>query len=213
MTTASDTGSLLARTALEFIDEHGLDALTLRALGQAAGLHHTAVYRHHRSKDEVMQAVLALVIGEAIDAIGALPDDPRTRIMVLATGLRDAMHAHPGVAAAYLTPSPVIADSEPANQFQAAIVEALRALGLTGRDLLIRHQMLESYVLGATVFDFAGAPNHLESRRLRHRMIADSAFESVTREDASVDDLNEEAFLRGLIVLLDDCVATGARST
>lgn len=213
MTSTTDTGSLLARTALAFIDDHGLDALTLRALGQAAGLHHTAVYRHHRSKEEVLQAVLALVIDEAMNAVGALPDDPRSRIMVLATGLRDAMHAHPGVAAAFLTPSSTIADSEPAHQFQEVVVEALHALGLRGRDLLIRHQMLESYVLGATVFDFAGAPDHLESRRLRHRMITDSAFESATRDAASVDDLNEEAFLRGLIVLLDDCVAAGARST
>ena len=213
MTTTSDTGSLLARSALEFIDEHGLDALTLRALGQAAGLHHTAVYRHHRSKDEVLQAVLALVIDEAIEAAGELPDDPRGRLMVLATALRDALHAHPGVAAAYLTPSSVVADSEPASQFQAVIVQALRALGLSGRELLIRHQMLESYVLGATVFDFAGAPEHLESRRLRHRMIADASFEAVTRDTAGVDELNEEAFRRGLTVLLDDCVAAGAQTT
>lgn len=213
MTTTSDTGSLLARSALEFIDEHGLDALTLRALGQAAGLHHTAVYRHHRSKDEVLQAVLALVIDEAIELAGELPDDPRTRIMVLATSLRDAMHAHPAVAAALLMPTPVIADSEASSRFQAAVVQALRGLGLSGRELLIHHQILESYVLGTIVFDFAGAPEHLESRRLRHRMIADESFEAVTRDTTGVDELNEEAFRRGLTVLLDSCVAAGARAT
>lgn len=209
MTASSDTGSLLAHSALQFIDENGLDALTLRALGQAAGMHHTAVYRHHRNKDDVLRAVLGLVIAEAMDAVGTPPDDPRERIMVLALALRAALHEHPGVAAAYLTASESVADSDSANQFQAVIVESLTALGLSGHDLLVRHQALESYVLGATVFDFAGAPDHLETRRRRHRSIGEPAFEEVTRSADGVDALNEAAFRHGLTVLVEECVTAG----
>lgn len=204
-----ETADVIARAALDFIDEHGVESLTVRALGAAAGLHHTSAYRHYASKNDVLRAVLGLVLEEAFETAGVLPTDPKERLLAMSRALRAAMHAHPAVTTAYLTPVESLADSDAANAFQHAVVAALRELGLRGDELLLRHQLLETYVLGSCVFDFGGAPEHLESRRLRHRLIADPDFDEVTRSVERVDALNEAAFDHGLRVLVDDIVAAG----
>lgn len=205
----SDTRALIAATALAFIDEHGVNALTLRALGQAAGFHHTAVYRHFRDRDDVLAAVNALVIQEGLDRAGTLPDDARARLLCLVLGLRSAMREHPAVTVSYLLPSDALADSAPVEEFQSLVLAALSDLGLSGRDLLLRHRLLESFAVGTSVFDFGGAPAHLESRRRRLRHVPDPAFEAATRDESSVDELNERAFEHGLILLVDECQECG----
>lgn len=212
MTTTSET---LARTALAFIDEHGVEALTIRALGQEAGMHHTAVYRHYRSKNELLRAVLAIVIGDAFAQTGPLPDDPQERLISLVTGLRTALHAHPAVTVAYLLPVETLADSEAVTQLQRVAVRALRDLGLEGRELVVRYQMLESYVLGASVFDFGGAPDHVTSRSRRHALLVEPEFAAVAASQEQVEAVTESAFNLGLQAMVAECAAAGqaARAT
>ena len=210
MKAAVDTREVFAAAALEFIDEHGVNALTLRALGQATGHHHTAVYRHFKDRNDVLTAVNAIVVKEGLEIAGELPDEPRERVLTLVRGLRSAMHDHPAVTLSQLLPIATLADSEPVASMQSLILAALNDLGLKGTDLLIHHRLLESFVLGASVFDFGGAPAHLETRRQRLRHVTDPAFEAVTRDEASIDELNEVAFDRGLVLILDECARVGA---
>jgi len=210
--TATETRELIAQTALAYIDTHGIPSLTLRTLGKEVGLHHTAVYRHFKDLNDVLAAVNALVITEAVERVGELPEDPRDRLLVLMRALRAAMHAHPAVTFGFLQPSPTIASAESVVDFQSMILESLISLGLSGRDLLLHHRLLETYCLGSMVFDFGGAPLHLESRRQRMRQVADPAYEEVTRDEAGIDALNEEAFDRGLVLLVDECARVGRES-
>jgi TetR/AcrR family tetracycline transcriptional repressor len=206
MTTTSDT---LARAALVFIDENGVDALTIRALGQQVGMHHTAVYRHYRSKNELLRAVLALVVGDAFSQTGPLPEDPEKRLLAIVLGLRKALHSHPAVTVAYLLPVETLADTEAVIEIQQMAVQALRELGLEGHELVVRYQMLESYAFGASVFDFGGAPDHITSRSRRHKMMADFEFTSLGASEERVDAVTESAFELGLITLVKECAAAG----
>lgn len=201
----------MADAALELIDEHGLDALTLRALGQATGMHHTAVYRHFSSRNDVLAAVNAIVVQSGLDRVVTWSDDPRERLLSLIRALRAAMREHPAVTPSLLQPDAAVSISQSVVDFQSMVIGALSDMGLAGHALLIHHRLLESYVLGASVFDFGGAPGHLESRRQRMREIPDAAFEEVSRDVASIDAVNEEAFDRGLVILVDVCVEVGAR--
>jgi AcrR family transcriptional regulator len=207
---AADTRDVIAAAALEFIDEHGVNALTLRAIGQATGFHHTAVYRHFKDRNDILSAVNAIVVKEGLDRAGDLPDEPRERLLALARGFRSAMHDHPAVAISQLLPVASLADSEPVATMQSHILAALAELGLTGTELLVHHRVLESFVLGASIFDFGGAPDHLESRRQRLRHVTDPAFEVATRDLLSIDELNETAFDRGLVLIVDECARVGA---
>lgn len=209
MATQTDTRDLIAQAALAYIDEHGVDALTLRALGQSVGMHHTAIYRHFGSRDEVLAAALGLVVESAVEIVGPLPDDPRERLLVLMRGIRAALHAHPAVSFVYLLPSMTISSTPAATAYVAEVLQSLRRAGLSGPDLLVHFRMLEGYVLGTTAFDFSGAPEHLESRRQRYREYVDPAFDAATRDPAGIDAVNEAAFDRGLVALVDACIAAG----
>lgn len=211
VTQGSDTREVITQAALAFIDEHGVDALTLRALGQAVGIHHTAIYRHFASRDEVLGAAMGAVMRETLDDLPQALEDPRERLLGLIRNLRRAFHAHPGVIRAALVPAPQIADTQPAQVFFGMVVQALRDAGLDGPDLAIHVRILEGYAIGATVFDFAGAPVHLESRRQRYRAVPDAAFEEASRDEGGIDRLNEAAFDAGLVVLVDACLAAGRR--
>ena len=212
VTQGSDTREVITQAALAFIDEHGVDALTLRALGQAVGIHHTAIYRHFASRDEVLGAVMGVVMRETLDDLPQDLEDPRERLLGLIRNLRRAFHTHPGVIRAALVPAPQIADTQPAQVFFGMVVQALRDAGLDGPDLAIHVRILEGYAIGTTVFDFAGAPVHLESRRQRYRAVPDAAFEAPSRDEAGIDALNEAAFDAGLVVLVDACLAAGRRA-
>jgi AcrR family transcriptional regulator len=212
MTKVTTTSDKLARSALDFIDEHGVDALTIRALGQQVGMHHTAVYRHYRSKNELLRAVLAIVIGDAFTQIGSLPKDPEQRLLAIVMGLRRALHSHPAVTAAYLLPVETLADSEAVVEIQQLGVQALRELGLEGHELVVRYQMLESFVFGASVFDFGGAPDHITSRSRRHKLMSDFEFTTFGVGEERVDAVTETAFELGLETLVKECAAAGRRA-
>lgn len=209
MSRGEGTRDLIAAAALAFVDEHGVDALTLRALGQATGMHHTAVYRHFKDRNEVLAAVNALVMAPAIEGIALQDADPRARLLALIREFRATMREHPAVTVSYLLPTATLGDSAPAVTFQSLILAALREFGLRDRALLLHYRILESYVLGASVFDFGGAPDHLEVRRARMRAVGEGAFEEVSRDTRGIDELNEAAFDRGLVVLVDECVRAG----
>src|SRR5437660_6163927 len=59
------TREQLARTALELIDRHGLDAFTMQRLAQHAGVGTMTLYGYFRSKDELLQAVVDAAVRPA----------------------------------------------------------------------------------------------------------------------------------------------------
>jgi AcrR family transcriptional regulator len=52
------------RVAMEFVEEHGLGQLTMRALGEQLGVDPTAVYRHFPSKEVMIEAMLDQMMAE-----------------------------------------------------------------------------------------------------------------------------------------------------
>lgn len=212
MARMTSTAETLARAALAFIDENGVEALTIRALGQSVDMHHTAIYRHYRSKNELLRAVLALVIADAFGHADSLPDDPEQRLLTLITGLREALRSHPAVTVAYLLPVETLADSQAVSQVQQLVISALRDLGLSDHELIVRYQMLESFALGSSVFDFGGAPDHLSSRRRRHQTVSTEDFALLASSEERVEAVTESAFALGLATLVAECAAAGRSS-
>ena len=50
--------------ALAFVDEHGIDALSMRKLAQELGVEAMSLYNHVDGKDDIVGGILALVAGE-----------------------------------------------------------------------------------------------------------------------------------------------------
>jgi len=83
----------IADEALELVDEEGLDALTMRALGRRLGVEGMALYTYFRSKDELLDAAGTRIL-EALDTEfdRSLPWQERIRRGALAWAAMQASH-------------------------------------------------------------------------------------------------------------------------
>jgi AcrR family transcriptional regulator len=189
----------MLQAAVDILDEQGPDALTLQALGERLGLHRTAIYRHFADRDDLLGEALEYLIAQVAAGL-TLPPDPRGRISTIALELRRMFHRYPGASTIFVTTGGARQGS---TQMEILVLQALRDMGVAEADLPVVYQVLESYTIGASLFDFAAAPHHLEFRRQRHAAVADPAMARVTASAVQVDATNEAAFLWSLETLLD----------
>lgn len=94
------TREQIIRTAIELLDEEGLEGLNMRSLGKRLGTAATAVYWHVKNKDD-----LVLLVGDAVWDEIPLPDlttvDWHTAATTLATDLYTMLTRHPWLVQAF----------------------------------------------------------------------------------------------------------------
>lgn len=189
--------------ALEYIDLHGAASLTARTLGESMGVDPTALYRHFPGMDELSGAILDRLFGEMLEA--GIPDgSPRERLRAHILNVHHCFYVHPNAPGLILSSA---GDTPNGEALSLRSLDLVRDLGLTGNDLAMCHQMLESFIIGTHLFDLGGAPNHLEARRRRRRRLDDPDIDRSTPTNESVDVLNRAAFVAGADALLDFCQA------
>jgi AcrR family transcriptional regulator len=197
------------RVATSFVDEHGLDALTMRSLGDRLGVDPTALYRHFPNKDALLTAMVDHMLGRIVAKAARDGVSPRQHIRELLLDARREFLTHPNLVPALVASSGRMPNGLALSRLGA---EGLAALGLSGRDLVHCAQMLEALVIGASVFDVTGSPDHVEIRRLRYRAIERPDYDEVSRDVADVVDVAETAFAMALDGLLDLCERIAAAS-
>lgn len=193
------TRSEIIRVALELVERDGLEALTLRDLGAALGVGHTSVYTHFKDKHELIEALVAFAAADVVSLNIPIEAGPRTKLNNLAAQARLSFTMHPRLAPALLQAS---GEADSSLELSRAILAELTRAGLGGRRLIVAFRTLETYVVAMSIFDFGGAPHHLAIRVARQQSIDPTTFESVATE-ASVEALNEEAYIAGFDLLLD----------
>lgn len=187
-----------ADAALDYIDAHGVESLSLRRLGGELGVHATAVYRYFRSKDELLEAALAQMFArESIEV--PTSGTPRERIAGLLTALRRAFRTHPNMA----LPNLMMQDEQSSVQFVRTTLELLEEMGLQGRNLVVAYQMLETFTVGTNAYDWERFPEGLEARRRGRRLVGNAAMEDASRSLESMVDVVEQAFAASAEALLD----------
>jgi AcrR family transcriptional regulator len=90
----------IVRTAIELLDEEGLDGLNMRSLGKRLGSAATAVYWHVKNKDDLVVLVGDRVWDE-IELPGLDADGWRTAAAAMATGLHAMFGRHPWLVQAF----------------------------------------------------------------------------------------------------------------
>ncbi|MFE3442537.1 TetR/AcrR family transcriptional regulator [Nocardia sp. NPDC059180] len=77
------------------IDTDGVEKLTMRRLATELGCTAMALYHHVRDKEDLLR----LLLNDYADRVEwpQLPDDPRARIIVAATAMRDVLAARPWI--------------------------------------------------------------------------------------------------------------------
>ena len=188
------------RVAMEFVEEHGLGQLTMRALGEQLGVDPTAVYRHFPSKEVMIEAMLDQMMAESA-AIEPAGDSPRERILSTALNLRSVFHAHPQLTTAFAT---AIGTYPNGLILTKRLVTELRAIGLKDDDLVQMYQTMESYVMGSATFEAGGNPSAFEQRAQRYRVINEPEFDVASTDSESVKHIAHRGFVLTLNLLVDE---------
>jgi AcrR family transcriptional regulator len=187
--------------AFDIVDAEGLASLTMRSLGDRLGVDATAVYRHFPNKDALVDALLDGVFAEVTDD-QLTGDTPGDRIIALATGIRQSFRRHPNLAAQFASSNGVFQNAFRLSKF---LVGEIRALGVTGEDLVRMYQTFEGYILGSSVFDTGDYPKTFTIRQARYRHLNEPEFDEVARSAADVERVTEAAYLDALRVLIARC--------
>jgi AcrR family transcriptional regulator len=189
--------------AITYADIQGIDALTLRDLGRSMGASATAVYRYFPDKEALYSAMRDALLARSVAQVD-VSDEPRELITNLALAFRDQARRHPCLSQLMI----VSRLQGPAAQAVPTVVGgALAKLGLHGEELAVAYRQFESFVVGTTVFDFSGAPQHLADRGDRMRAAQSIGFDVTLADDQAVERVNEAAFVATLTCLLDLLVA------
>src|SRR3954470_24125665 len=89
--------SRILAAALELVDEQGIDALSMRKLGQSLGFEAMSLYNHVANKDDLLDGVLDLVLAEAEPAPAEAPWDEAIRGSAIS--MHAAFRRHPWASA------------------------------------------------------------------------------------------------------------------
>ena len=173
----------------------------MRALGDRLGVDATAIYRHFPSKERLVDAMLDAILGEAANT-SPVGESPRARVLSVAVNVRNALRAHPNVAGSLAIAT---GDFPSGLTLSRLLISELRALGLTGDNLVRMYQTFEGYILGSSVFDTGGYPQTFQIRQARYRFLSEPEFDAVAVSPEKVEHATEEAFLETINVLLDRC--------
>lgn len=183
--------------AIELADEAGVEAITMRRLGQALGVEAMSLYNHVGGKDDLLDGILALVV----DGIARIPEGPawRTAMRDQALAARAAVLAHPwlpGLAIARSAAHPAIL------RYADWIMGLLQAGGLPNQ--LVHDGM---HVLGSRVLGFAQDLFDPDQVKVRPggdlEEIRPDRYPRLFRAIQGVHHDNEEEFAFGLDLILD----------
>lgn len=194
---------------IAFADEHGIETLTLRALGSALGISTTAIYRYFPDKRALLSAMRDTLM-DGVLREDLLSSDPRGTIRDIARAFRRTANAHP-----CLGPLMTLTGlrGPGADRVPAIVGTALHDLGLRDRELVVAYRQVETFVAGSCVFDLAGAPAHLTDRLDRLQGVDRPEFRAILVNPAAVEAVNEAAFEASLEALLDSLSTHTHRST
>ncbi len=204
----SDADFVAAGVALA--QERGFEALTSRTLGEAMGVHSTAIYRHFPQWDLLVLSVADALFGELVSQGGTeimAITDPRQRILAIFAGLRAQVSAQPDLADNLLriAAAPVSIATPNIDAIVRVVIASLQQMGLTGSSLVVAYQALEDLAVGSLGSSFAGHPRHLENRLGRRRMAGVAEVTEQVQSEADVDRINDAAVLFAVNAILDAC--------
>ena len=146
----------ILRGAVEFIDEHGLAALTMRRLGASLGVEAMALYRYVPGREDLLDGVVEMVVETLFDDDG---DDVyiedhngwQDYLMRLAHGVRRIALAHPSV-------FPLITSRPPAAPWVRPPLRSLRLVesflatltdaGFSDQAAVAAYRAYSSFLLG-----------------------------------------------------------------
>ena len=142
----------LLRAALELVDAHGLEALSMRKLGQALGFEAMSLYHYVASKDDVVDGILDLVLAES--ELPRVDDDWEAAIRQSAISVHAAMRRHPWACNALAAPVRIL---DARLRYMESLLALLRGAGFSAETTYHAYHVLDGHIFGFSLWETAHA--------------------------------------------------------
>ena len=134
------------RAAIVLADETGIDALSMRRLGQELGVEAMSLYNHVANKDDILGGMVDIVVGEIeLPAAG----DWQAAIRRTAISAYEVLLGHPWAASLVLS-GPGLSYAR--LRYMDGILGSLRAGGFSAEMTDHAYHALDSHVMGFTLW-------------------------------------------------------------
>jgi AcrR family transcriptional regulator len=138
----------ILHTALELVDERGIESLTMRKLAQALGFEAMSLYNHVANKDDVLDGILDLVLGETE------PPPPTgdwdSAIRTSAISVHAALRRHPWSCTLLMAPGRV----RPARlRYMDLLLGRLREAGFSAETTYHAYHVLDGHIFGFSLWE------------------------------------------------------------
>jgi AcrR family transcriptional regulator len=132
--------------ALSIADRDGIEALTMRRLAQQLGVEAMTIYYHVPNKEQIIDGIVARVLGEIELPEPGEPWKPAIRRMALSA--RDTLGRHPWATARMMSGG-LTAER---LRYMESILGCFRAGGFTSYQTHLAYHAIESHIVGFTLW-------------------------------------------------------------
>ena len=155
---------LVLEKALELVDREGLEAVSMRRLGEALGVEAMSLYHHVRDKEDVLDGICEAVMREFEypDAAGDITE----RLHAGARSYRRMLQAHPDVMRLFAERhGPARSSAESFRPMEFAL-QLFREAGLSDRDCVQAFHAFGGYIQGFVMMEGGTieSPEHVTSK-------------------------------------------------
>src|SRR5438477_4899519 len=170
------TRERIVRAALDVADERGIEALTMRELGQLLGFEAMALYRHVANKDAILEEILDLILSEV--EITPASSDWADAIRGSASSLHDALDRHPWATKLLTTP---VGLRPRRLEFAEALLTQLERAGFPDDVCYHAYHVLDAYIIGFSLWQEGHSLSPAQRAAVARRLANDVSFTNYPR--------------------------------
>ncbi|MDG4827346.1 TetR/AcrR family transcriptional regulator [Asanoa sp. WMMD1127] len=130
--------------AIALADERGVDAVSMRAVGQRLGLSPMAIYPYLRSKDALLDGMVERLLGELL-TMAPGSGDWQERLRAVSRAVRALARRHPGAYPLIMSRPGATAES---RRLDDLISEILATAGVPAEEVARLERLLSTLMLG-----------------------------------------------------------------
>ena len=138
----------ILESALALVDESGIEALTMRKLGQELGFEALSLYNHVASKDEVLDGILDIVLAEM--ELPSAGGDWQASVRASALSVHQALRTHSWAAPLMLSPDRILSAR---LRYMDALMGRLRDGGFSADTTYHAYHVLDGHIFGFSLWE------------------------------------------------------------
>ena len=136
------------RAAIALADEGGIEALSMRRLGQELGVEAMSLYNHVANKDDILDGIVDLILSEIELPSGG--NDWKAALRQSAISTHDALMRHPWACSLAMSPPRIVPIRIRRTEW---MLERLREAGFSAELTYHAYHALDSHLWGFTLWE------------------------------------------------------------